>query len=327
MALQQLIGSTTLGVLVGCLIPIGFLAATNDRASAEPAIGQFELKGLEAEPGEVEFQSQNAVSWGQPGRRVTSDGSGGFLYDDNEAARQRHALEIEMSLTHYWRMRVGIEYEKERFDEPASPAQADTFDALKLTEVGLETVLILKHVQENSLGFGLLVEFEHPTEPDGMNNVVMGAIIGTRSGAWSALVNLTLDHQFGAGERGGDDPPDDKWDFVYAAQLKYQMDPAWALAFEAYGTIDRIGDTGTPSEANLVFGDYDQHRAGPVVYYAWKRGSGAAGGNVAALEDDAKAGGEDGHDDVTVTLGTGLLFGLNDNTPAATLKASLEVDF
>jgi len=36
---------------------------------AEPAIGQFELKDLEAEPGEIEFQSQNAWSFGQPRRR------------------------------------------------------------------------------------------------------------------------------------------------------------------------------------------------------------------------------------------------------------------
>lgn len=290
---------------------------------AEPAIGQFELKDLEAEPGEVEFQSQNAIAWGQRRRRFAETSPGEFVYDDNDATRQRHALEIEMSLTRYLRTRIGAEFEKERYDEPPSPARASAFDELKLTEVALEGVLVLKPVAEGGLGFGLLVEYEHPVEPGEMNSIVFGPILGARSGPWSALLNLTLVHHFGAGQRDDDGlERDDKWDLAYAMQLKYQADSAWALALEAYGTFDRIGDTGMKSEAADAFGDHDQHRAGPVVYYAWKRG----GQEVASLDDDDRqAGQKDG--EVTVTLGTGLLFGLTEDTPATTLKASLEIEF
>ncbi|MGD9785609.1 MAG: hypothetical protein AB7E80_07895 [Hyphomicrobiaceae bacterium] len=297
-------------------------------AAAEPAIGQFELKGLEAEPGRVEFQSQNAFVMGNPRRRFAPDAPGEFVYDENEVQRLRHALEIEMSLTRFWRMRVGIEFEKERLDDPPAPALANAFDDLKLTEVALESVIILKPVSENGIGFGLLTEFEHPFGSAGLNSIVFGPIIGARSGAWTALLNLTLVHFFGAGEITPDGlEKDNKWDLAYAAQLKHDFSESWALALEAYGTFDRLGSTGRPGEGALAFGDHDQHRAGPVLYYAW-RSAAAGGGEVRGLDgDDGKATGDGDDGGVEVTLGTGLLFGFNDNTPAATLKLSLEVEF
>lgn len=314
------------------------LAVLTVAAAAEPAIGQFELKDLEAEPGEVEFQSQNAVSFGQPRRKLGEDDPGEYIYDTNSVTRQRHALEIEMSFTRWLRTRVGIEFEKERFEEPAAPAFADAYAPLQLTEVALEGVVILKPVAENGLGFGLLAEFEHPLAPGELNSIIFGPIFGARSGPWSALLNVTLVHHFGSGERTEDGvEKDDKWDAAYAAQLMYAVDATWSIALEAYGTIDRLGATGQLSEGALAFGDHDQHRAGPIVYYRWKTerpGKPAADddGPTRALlaEASAKPGGDadDGDDGgVTVTLGTGLLLGLNDDTPAATAKVSLEVEF
>ena len=96
--------------IFGCVCA-GLLAVAQfpTSANAGPAIGQFELKDLEAEPGSVEFQSQNAHSWGQPRRKVQNEGGGEFLYDDNSVARQRHALELEWSLATFLRLRVGID--------------------------------------------------------------------------------------------------------------------------------------------------------------------------------------------------------------------------
>lgn len=299
-------------------------------ARAEPAIGQFELKDLEAEPGEVEFQSQNAFSWGQPRRRIGADADGETIYDENSVTRQRHALEIEMSVTRWLRTRVGIEYEKERLDEPAGPALADAYAPLQLTEVALEGVVILKPVSESGPGFGLLAEFEHPLARGEMNKIIFGPIIGAKSGSWEALLNLMLVHHFGSGEQGDDGlERDDKWDVAYAAQVKYEIDETWSLALEAYGTFDRLGSTGEPSEGARMFGDHDQHRTGPVLYYERK-----VGGSGGKDDDDGPSasgvrslGTGDAGGDVTVRLGTGVLIGLNENTPAATLKASLEVEY
>lgn len=322
-----------------CVVACGLAGglAAGGAASAEPAIGQFELKGLNAEPGEIEFQSQNAWSFGQPRRQIAQEAPGAFVYDDNSVTRQRHALEIEMTLTHFFRMRVGIEYEKERFDDPATPALANGFDDLKLTEVALEGVVILKPVpQAGGVGFGLLSEFEHPTQPGGLNSILVGPIFGAKAGSLSALLNVMFIKHFGSGTTSVDGRErDDKWDIGYAAQLKYDFNTTWAVALEAYGTFDRIGNSGQPNEGAILFGDHDQHRAGPVVYYEWRTGGDragarAVGSQVAGLDDEVKGGGGAGESEeggVLMRIGTGLLFGLNDNTPDTTLKLSFEAEF
>ena len=56
-------------------------------------------------------------------------------------------------------------------------------------------------------------------------------------------------------------------------------------------------------------------------------GSHSSGSSVASL--DMQDEGQDGEDDegVLMRLGTGVLFGLNNNTPDTTLKVSLEAEF
>ncbi len=86
-----------------------------------------------------------------------------------------------------------------------------------------------------------------------------------------------------------------------------------------------------------MFGDHDQHRAGPVVYYEWRPGGSGSGPGRSRLSkvanvDDEKAGGgdkddKDDEEGVLMRLGTGVLFGLNDNTPHTTLKLSLEMEY
>lgn len=288
-------------------------------AIAGPSVGQFEVKDLEAEPGTVEFQSQNAHSWGQSRRRFVEVAPGEYTYDDNSVTHQRHALEIEMSLTHFFRMRVGVEYEKERFDDPVSPAFANDFGGLKLEEIAAEGVVILVPVKDrNGVGLGALVEVEHSLESGG-KSVAFGPILEAQSGAWTAIANLMLVHDFG-GEKS---VRDSKWDFAYAAQLKYDTMESWALALEAYGTVDRLGDSGSPGEARALFGDHDQHRIGPVLYYTYKADTSGSVSKVLINEDFA----DDDDEGTTITVGVGLLAGLTQNTPDATLKWTVEVEF
>lgn len=302
------------------------LLALGCGAAAEPAIPQFELKDLDNEVGRIEFQSQNAHSFGQPRRRFLATEPGEVAYDDNAVVRQRHALEIEMTVSRFHRMRLGIEYENERIDDPPSPSLADAYTGLDLTEVAIESVFILKPLAGDGIGFGALVEYEHPLAPGELNSVVMGPIVQAQWGAWSATANLFLVKHFGNGERTAEGVErDDKWDFAYAAQLMYRASERWALAVEGYGTIDRLGASGAPTGGALLFGDHDQHRLGPIVYYTFGLDAGAKGRTVkgVATEDD---GGDDA-DEVEVTIGVGALIGLNDNTPDATLKWSVEVEF
>lgn len=291
------------------------------RVIAEPTIGQFELKDLEAEPGRIEFQSQNAHSWGQPNRRFAEDDDDETVFDDNAVSRRRHALELEAALTHFMRARIGIEYEQERIEDPKSIAQAEFFNDLKLDEIAFETVLIFVPVKErNGVGVGLLVEYEHPFASGELDTIIFGPIFEAQYGRWSAVTNLLLVKSFGEGEVTDEGlERDDKLDFAYAAQVMYEVSENWSLALEAYGTVDRLGRSGMPGEEREFFGDHDQHRIGPIVYYRNE-----IDGLSGALEGRGEEGGEEG---TVLTVGTGVLVGLNKNTPDATLKWSVEVEF
>ena len=289
-------------------------------AAAEPFIGQFELKNLESEPGRYEFQSQNAWSWNQPPRQFAS-GPEGLEFDENAVVRQRHALELEMGLTRSVKMRVGVEFEKERIDDPATIDEADEFGSLSLTEVGAEVIAILAPREGDGAGLGLVAELEGPIDQEESNNLTLGPIVEFQSGPWFAAAVPMFVYAFG-GDTDEGEQVDDNWDFAYAAQVAYTISDTWALALEGYGTVDRLGNSGNPSEAASLFGDFDQHRAGPVLYYSRSFG---ASGDAARRASRLGAGEEE--EGTTLTVGLGLLEGLNGNTPDHTLKLSIEVDF
>jgi hypothetical protein len=293
-------------------------------ADAEPFIGQFELKTLESAPGSFEFQSQNAWSWDQPSRQVAS-GPDGLEFDENAVVRQRHALELEMGFTHSIKMRFGVEFEKERLDEPATIQEADDYDDLSLTELGAEVIAVLAPREGDGAGLGVVAELEGPVDQEESNHLTLGPILEYQSGRWFAAAVPMLVYAFGGDSEEGEET-DDKWDFAYAAQVIYTFSDSWALALEGYGTVDRLGSTGHPSESAELFGDFDQHRAGPVLYYSLGlHGSHGAGSLGEAAARAAGAGEEE--EGATLTIGLGLLEGLNRNTPDHTLKLSIEVDF
>ena len=298
-------------------------------AHAGPAVGQFELKDLEAEPGKIEFQSQNAHAFGQPRRKVATDDDGGLIYDDNTVVRQRHALELEAALSQFFRMRVGIEYEKERTEEPDALAFANSYEDLKLDEVAVEGVIIFKRIEDRQgIGFGALVEVEKPLEKGELSSVVFGPIVEVQSGAWSAVANILLVHSFGRGEVTDEGRErDNKLDFAYATQIMYEYSPTWAFALEGYGTVDRLGDTGMPGEERAAFGDHDQHRLGPLVYYRFSAGDNELSAGVGSDMDGLEVSDSDEDEGIEGNIGVGVLFGLNNNTPDATLKWSVELEF
>jgi hypothetical protein len=311
-------------------------------AVAGPAVNQFETKDLEASPGDLQFQSQNAISFGQPRRGVRETTPGDFAYDDNSVTRARYALEMQMGITSWFRARLGIEFEKERLDDPGSPGQANAFADLQLTGVAVEGVFVVIPPKTHGFGLGLLTEYDAAVR-GGPKQFYIGPIVQLLSGPWSATANLLLVQHFGSTDRLNQVPADRKRDFAYAAQVQYELSPTWALAVEGYGTVDRLGNSGTPPPERALFGDFDQHRLGPVVYYRFKPDGGAPVqsprvGKTKGLSSKAKvddddgpsagaSGSDDDDKDKTVSLGVGVLFGLTKATPDQTLKLSLEVNF
>ena len=322
-------GAREAGRYVAKLLTAGALACGSPAlAIAGPSIAQFEMKQVETEAGDIEFQSQNAYSWDQPRRRFREVEPGEFIFDDNTVVAARNALELEVSWTDWFRTRVGIEFEKERIDDPVTLGAADTFNSLKLDEYAAEAVVVLLPIKGDGFGIAWLTEFEKPVEQAEAMTLVIGPLIEAKQGPWRLLLNLFVTRFLGGepDELGGS--RDNKWDFNYAAQVKYDFSNGLELALEGYGTVDRIGNTGTRNEEALIFGDNDLHRLGPILYYTTKLGHGSVGHRKGAgASSDGDEDNDDDDDVPTATFGIGPLIGLNNNTPDLTLKLSLEIDF
>ncbi len=269
---------------------------------AGPAINQFEVKDLEVEVGKWEFQSQNAHAFSLPHRKFVSSESGGFEYDDNSVSKQRHALEIEVGLTPTLRSRFGIEYEKERLDgDDISHHQRDTFDKLGWEELAVEMVYVLRPPTDDQLGLGLLLEFQHAQNVGESDSVVVNYILEAKIEPWNVVLNPGLVKHFGGSGA------DHRVDFTYGLQILREVSVHTSLGLEGYGTIDRLGSTGSPDENSILFQDHDQHRLGPVAYFRYA---------TARLDQEE-----------VLTVGIGFFAGLNGNTAGTTLKWSLEYEF
>lgn len=317
-------------LIPACLAII--LAAGAFLIGASPARAQFEVEEPEAEKGELEFEYQGDYHWGNPRRRVDASNPSEIIADENEVLRQRHVFGLGFGLTDYLRLTVEAEFEQERFDEIDDVASANAFDDLNATEIQFEGVAVLVPLKKNGFALAAYASYVASLTED-PNQFQIGPILKVAQGPWSATANLFFIRNIGGGEREEEDEPifrDQRWDFQYAWQIKYDYSDRWALAVEGFGTVNRLGDTGRESDAVLEFGDQDQHRLGPVVYYTFKHWRGAEKGSLKDVDDDdkAKAGDDDDDDEGTsVTAGLGVLFGLNDDTSDVALKWSLEVGF
>lgn len=288
----------------------GLVLTFSAAAEAGPAVGQFEIKTLSAEPGEIEFQSQNAYAIGNPRRKLARDADGDLVGDHNSLPRMRKALELEFGLTPFLKSRIGIEYEKERREDFDTARGAEGYDALKLDEYAAEVIWVAIPRKGDGVGLGVVVEYEHPAASEGARTLVAGPIFEAAHGPWSLSVSPMLVQFFG-GERNDAGRRDEKMDFAYAAQIKHRWSDEIDLALEAYGTVERVGGRGGRSDEALLFGDFDQHRLGPIVYWNFTPG-------IAPME---------GREATEISLGFGTLFGLNEDTPSTTLKLSMEMTF
>jgi hypothetical protein len=312
----------------------------------EPAQGQFnqfEIKEPKVEKGEFEIEYSGDYSFGQPRRRFIETSPGEFEFDANEFTRQRHTIGIGYGFTKWLSLQIAAEAEEERFDDAETLARARSFDNLKFTEIQIEGTIVLVPAEKQGFGAAFLFEHNIAIERSEGDQLFLGAALQYTWGAWSATANLYAVKLFGGREELDDRfIQDERWDFQYAAQLKYQAGEKLALALESYGVVERLGNSGTKSEERELFGDFDRFLLGPVVYYSWGndndrkngkknkgmrvRGADAGGknGNGDKNGDDDKNGDTDGP---SYTMGAGVLFGLNENTADVVLKWNLGAEF
>jgi hypothetical protein len=311
---------------------------------ASAQFNEFEIKEPKVEAGEVEIEYLGDYSFGQPRRRFAAEEPGEFEFDGNEFARQRHVLGLGYGLTNWLGLEVSVEFEEERFEDAESIAQARSFDDLKATEVQVEGTVVLVPARKGGVGVAFLFEHNIAIDRDEGDQLFLGTALQYAVGPWSATANLYgVRHFFGKEELDDRVIHDERWDFQYAAQVKYQVNDALALAVEGFGVVERVGDSGTKGDERVLFGDFDRHLLGPALYYSWgggdDRASRKAGKRLHVRsadangrndkngdddDDDEKNGGSEGPE---YTLGTGVLFGLNDNTSDVVLKWALSVEF
>lgn len=295
------------------------LALALDSAEAgSPGVNQFEVKELDLEAGSVEIGVQSDHIPDFPRRKSVEGEDGERAFDENALWRHRQAYDLDFGLTKYVGVGIGMEFEQEPRDDPGSFAEAGQLEDFKFTEVSLEALVVLVPVKENGVGLGVYVDFQNPVA-DEPRTLYAGPIVNASYGVWSAKANVA----FVKFMRGAE--PDEKWDLAYYSQVKYDVSETWGLAAEAYGTFDRLGGSGEPSESERLIGDQNQHRIGPVVYYTGKTGplpkpANAANNNGASPEDDDGEG-------ATYVMSAGVLLGLNENTPDTTIKWGVEVEF
>jgi len=281
-------------------------------AVAGPALDQYEIKSLETEPGAIEFQSQNDFSSGNPRRRVSPDGAG-VIADTNTVTRQREGLEVEIGLTSFVKLRLGVEFEQGRIDDPKSFSDAQRMGPLEFDGYGAETIWTIVPRKGDGVGAGFLVQWDQSAHSEEASTLTIGPIIEWQKGAWSATLNPTVIQYF-----GGEPEDKNKVDFGYAARVMYRSSKEYALALESYGGVERISGNNI-GEAERLFGKFNQYRLGPVFYWTFGDDD----------DDDALSGNKKAkaERDVETTIGTGLLLGLNKDTPSTTLKLSLEIDY
>jgi hypothetical protein len=281
-------------------------------ALAGPSLDQFEIKDLESVPGAIEFESQNDFTPSNPRRRIAPDGTGGIIADDNTATRQREGLEVEIGLTTFLKLRLGIELEQSRIDDPKTFNDAQRMGPLEFDGYGAETIWTVIPRKGDGIGAGFLVEYDQAVDSDEASTLTIGPIIEWQSGRWSATVNPTAIQYFGGGHADHG-----KLDFGYAARLMYRTSEEFALAIESYGGIERVAG-GNTDDSERLFGTFDQYRLGPILYWTLSNGE---------KDDKAEDKDEKSDRDVETTIGFGALFGLNSDTPLTTIKLSLDVDY
>jgi hypothetical protein len=265
----------------------------------ETAQAQFHVEHPEVYQGEIEAEYFGSYYSGLPRPPA-------------EAPRHGHAFELSYGLTHWWSLTVAAEAEKERNEEGG-------FNAFKLSEIELETVLELLPLEGDGLAFSLFAKYgESLVNGVDESEIAFGPIVKAVKGATSITGNLFPVYAFDLQETKIEDGEieiereTNHWNLDYAWQLKHQATDMIAFGVEGFGGFADLGGDLPGTQA-------ERHRLGPVLYVTL-----GEGGDHRPGHSDHAAHAESGPE---IELAIGALIGLNDDTSDLTLKWDAEIEF
>jgi hypothetical protein len=172
---------------------------------------------------------------------------------------------------------------------------------------GIETQFLILDPEKARLGLGWFTGFDTGFSGDFGQLLTFGPIASlTIAEGLTVTINPLLQKQW--------DPTEPGLALNYAWQVKREINDNIAIGFEGYGAVPNLADP--PSI------DFQEHRAGPVVFLS-RKGGGTLDGDSMKLGVPVGTSGQAGGGGVELQLG--VLFGFTEATPDTTGRAKLSL--
>jgi hypothetical protein len=193
----------------------GLVALTLQLAAAAALAGPADKVYLPAvEAGEHEFELR-----------------GGYQDGSEEDDLQQYVMDYGYGVNTRWFTELAGEYEK-------IPGEGGEFEAIEW-----ENIFVLNEPGEHWLDVGLFAEYEYSLE-GGPDEIVFGPLLQKEFGRLQANFNPFVEREIGDGAA-------DEFEFLYALQLKWRLNPRFEPGLQA-------------------FGEEDSHRIGPAMFGQWQ---------------------------------------------------------
>jgi hypothetical protein len=152
---------------------------------------------------------------------------GGYQNGGEEDDLQQYVADFGYGVNARWFTEIAGEYEK-------LPGEGGEFEALEW-----ENIFLLTEPGEHWLDVGLFAEYEYSLE-GGPDEIVIGPLLQKDFGRLQANFNPLVEREIGDGA-------EDEFEFLYALQLKWRINPMFEPGLQA-------------------FGEEDSHRIGPAMF-------------------------------------------------------------
>jgi hypothetical protein len=210
---------------------------------------------------------------------------------EEPALRAASELGIHVDVTDRWMTKLALDFER-----PSG-------SGYELAAIASENVVRLDKWSPRLLDVAWFTALSVAVADDATNAVEFGPVLTLTQGPYALVVNPFFEKTFGQNREEGTA-------FVYAVRGTYALAEQLSIGIEAYGEIENIADPPRGSE--------QVHRIGPVLYL------GEVHGLSHAHDHAAHAHGDHAHTDHQPQAAwyaeVGVLFGLTEATPDATLK-------
>jgi hypothetical protein len=148
---------------------------------------------------------------------------GGYQDGSEEDDLQQYVMDYGYGVSARWFTELAGEYEK-------LPGEGGEFEALEW-----ENIFLLTEPGQHWLDVGLFAEYEYSLE-GGPDEIVVGPLLQKEFGRLQANFNPLVEREVGDGA-------EDEFEFLYALQLKWRLNPRFEPGLQAFGeeNSNRIG--------------------------------------------------------------------------------------